>query len=637
MSEMSITMAGESKSFGEGTTLSGLMDKAVWSAHPKAVAARVDGDLVDFHTPLSHGGTVEFIEADQPEALPIIRHSTSHVMAEAVQTLFPGTKVTIGPAIENGFYYDFDSEHAFSPEDLAAIEKQMKKIVERKDRFERSEMAADEAIALFEKMGEGYKAEIIRDLGVDKVSIYRQGEWFDLCRGPHVPTTRAIKAFKLLSVAGAYWRGDEKNKMLQRIYGTAFATKEELDEYLRLLEEAKRRDHRILGKKLDLFSFSDDVGAGLAIFHPKGMRLRIALEDWARQEHYRRGYEIVSGPTLLKSDMWVRSGHYDHYKPNMYFTRIDEQEYGVKPMNCLSHMLIYKSKLRSFRDLPQRYFELGLVHRHEKSGVLAGLFRVRAFTQDDAHILCTPEQLNDEIKNVIRFVQDAMTIFGFDYSLEISTKPEGALGSDEIWEEAIGALKRSLTELDLPYTINEGDGAFYGPKIDVKLKDCLGRAWQCATVQCDFNLPERFDCTYIGSDNHPHRPVMIHRVIFGSVERFIGVLTEHFEGAFPAWIAPVQAAVLTVSEKSEEYARTVVERLAAAGIRVEDDFRNEKIGYKIREWQQQKVPYMLVIGEKEAETDTVAPRHRGGENIEAITVDSFIERLKREIDEKAIH
>lgn len=636
MSVISLAIDGKTVDVARGATLREGLSAAGASIPAGAVSARVNGEIRDFHTPLHEGGEVVFFDATTKDGLDVLRHSTSHIMAEVVQKLFPGTQVTIGPSIETGFYYDFDSSHSFSEEDLKAIEKEMRRVIARNEPFVRSEISAVDAIEKFRAMGENYKVEIIQDLGAETVSLYRHGDWVDLCRGPHLPDTKPIKAVKLLSVAGAYWRGDEKNKMLQRIYGTAFPSQEALDEYLRFIEEAKKRDHRVLGKTLDLFSFNEDAGPGFVIYHPKGMRLRTLIEDWEKREHFRRGYDIVQGPILLKKDLWVRSGHFDHYRDNMYFTKIDDTEFGIKPMNCLSHMLIYKSQLRSYRDLPKRYFELGQVHRHEKSGVLNGLFRVRCFTQDDAHIICTPEQLNDEVKAVVRFVQDAMDLFGFEYKLEISTKPEKAIGSDEIWETATNALKNALDELGLPYDINEGDGAFYGPKIDVKLRDCLRREWQCATVQCDFTMPDRFELEYIGADNKPHRPVMIHRVILGSMERFIGVLTEHFAGAYPVWIAPVQAVVLSITDKVIDYGKDVARRLREADVRVEEDFRNEKIGYKIREWQGQKVPYMLVIGEQEAAAGQVAPRVRSGENLGGMSVEDFLARIRREVEEKTI-
>ena len=525
-------------------------------------------------------------------------------MAQAVQALFPNAKVTIGPAIENGFYYDFDVDAPFSPEDLEKIEAKMAELAKADLKIERQVLSKADALKLFREMGEHYKVELIEALDAETVSLYRQGDFVDLCRGPHLPSTSSCKAFKLTSIAGAYWRGDEKNKMLQRIYGTAFADKKELEAYLERLEEAKRRDHRKLGRELDLFSFSDEVGAGLVIWHPKGAMLRTILEDFERKEHLRRGYDIVVGPQILKTELWQRSGHYDNYRENMYFTEVDEQGFGIKPMNCLAHMMIYKSHLRSYRDLPLRFFELGTVHRHERAGVLHGLLRVRCFTQDDAHILCTPEQLDAEIKGVISFVNDVMGIFGFEYDMELSTRPEKSIGSDEDWERATNALLGALKDSGRPFEINEGDGAFYGPKIDIKLRDCLDRKWQCATIQCDFTLPERFDLTYVDATGEKKRPVMVHRVILGSIERFIGVLIEHFAGNFPVWLSPVQAIVLTVTDSQIPYAQQVFESLRGAGVRIQKDFRNEKLGFKIREAQLQKIPYMLVIGDKEVETAT---------------------------------
>jgi threonyl-tRNA synthetase len=589
-----------------------------------ALAGQVNGVLVDLSTVLADGDTVAIITEKSPEALEIIRHSTSHLMAQAVKELFPAAKVTIGPAIENGFYYDFDVATPFTPEDLERIEKKMADLAAAGQPVGRQVMSAAEAIAFFEQMGEPYKKELIQDIGAETVSIYSQGAFADLCRGPHVPNTNKLKAFKLLSIAGAYWRGDEKNRMLQRIYGTAFIDKKELESYLHRIEEAKRRDHRKLGRELDLFSFSDEVGAGFAIWHPKGAMLRTLLEDFERKEHFKRGYDIVVGPQILKTELWQRSGHYDNYRENMYFTEVDEQSYGVKPMNCLAHMMIYKSHLRSYRDLPQRYFELGTVHRHERAGVLHGLLRVRCFTQDDAHILCAPEQLDAEIKGVLTFVSDVMGIFGFEYEMELSTRPEKSIGSDNDWERATSALLSALKDTGRPFEVNEGDGAFYGPKIDIKLRDCLDRRWQCATIQCDFTLPERFDLTYVASDGERKRPVMVHRVILGSIERFIGVLIEHFAGNFPLWLSPVQAVVLTVTDNQIPYAQEVFKQLRAAGIRVQEDLRNEKLNFKIREAQLQKIPYMLVIGDKEVEHGTVTPRYRDGKNLPAMTPETFI-------------
>jgi threonyl-tRNA synthetase len=499
----------------------------------------------------------------------------------------------------------------------------MKEIVKADLPFERSEMRSEEAIALFRDEGEDYKVEIIEDLGEERVSLYKQGSFTDLCRGPHLPSTGKIRAFRLTKVAGAYWRGDEHRAMLSRIYGVAFAEQKALKKYLHKLEEAKRRDHVRLGKELGLFSTYEEIGAGLIVWHPKGYMLRHILEEFEIHEHLKRGYEMVKGPQLLKTELWKRSGHFENYRENMYFTEIDEQSYGIKPMNCLAHMLIYNSKIRSYRDLPKRYFELGLVHRHERSGVLHGLLRVREFTQDDAHIICTPEQLDGEIKGVLAFVKDVMGVFKFDYELEVSTRPEKSIGSDEDWERATTALMKAMDDNDLPYQINEGDGAFYGPKIDVKLKDALERKWQCATVQCDFTLPERFDLFYIEKDGQKHRPVMIHRVILGALERFIGVLIEHYGGGFPTWLSPVQANVLTVTDRNIPHGEKVLKSLLDAGIRAEADFRNEKLSLKVREAQLQKIPYMLIIGDKESDKGGVTPRLRSGKNLPFMTGDEF--------------
>ena len=600
-----------------------------------AVAAKVNGVPVDLSFILKEDSTVEPIAISSREGLSILRHSISHVMAQAVQDVFKGAKVTIGPSIEDGFYYDFEYAEAFTLDDFEKIEKRMKEIVAADYPFVREELSREKAAELFAQKGEDYKVELIRDLPADisVVSIYKDGNYIDLCRGPHIPSTGKIKAFKLLSVAGAYWRGNEKNKMLQRIYGTGFADEQELTDYLNLLEEAKKRDHRRLGRELDLFQVNDEAGAGLVIFHPKGMLLRYIIEEWERKEHLKRGYDMVMGPQILKVDLWKKSGHFDHYRDNMYFTEVDEQTYGIKPMNCLSHMLIYKSKIRSYRDLPLRYFELGTVHRHEKTGVLHGLMRARQFTQDDAHILCMPEQLNSEIRAIADFVNYAMGIFGFEYEVELSTRPEHSIGSDADWELATSALENALKDNNISYEVNEGDGAFYGPKIDFKLKDALKRKWQCATIQCDFTLPERFDLSYIGADGEKHRPVMLHRVILGAIERFMGVLIEHYAGAFPVWLAPTQCVLLTVTDKHIPYAQTVYTRLIDAGIRCEKYFDNEKLGYKIRQAQMQKIPYMLVIGDKEVEAETVAPRVRDGQNLGALPVEQFI-ALVQEMCEK---
>ncbi len=601
------------------------------------VAAKVDGIPRDLSTVPQAGSNIELITIDSPEGLDILRHSAAHVMAEAVKELFPEVKVTIGPAIENGFYYDFDREQPFTPEDLKKIEKKMKELIKKNQPFSRREVSREKALKQFADLGENYKLELINELPEgETISLYQVGNFIDLCRGPHIPKTGLLKGgAKLLSVAGAYWRGDEHNKMLQRIYGTAFASKVKLQEHLNMLEEAKRRDHRKLGKELELFSISDEAGAGFIIWHPKGALLRTILEDFEKREHLRRGYQIVIGPQLLKQELWQKSGHYDHYRENMYFTRIEDQVYGIKPMNCLAHMLIYKAKIHSYRDLPQRYFELGTVYRHEKSGVLHGLLRVRGFTQDDAHIICTPEQLQDEITGIIAFVADIMKVFGFSFELELSTRPKDSIGTDEDWERATAALTQALENNKLDYEINAGDGAFYGPKIDVILKDALNRQWQCATIQCDFTLPERFDLNYIGADGEKHRPIMLHRVILGSIERFIGILIEHYAGAFPTWLAPVQVKVMTVTDDQLEYAQTVAQTLRQNEIRVETDFRNEKLGYKIREAQAEKIPYMLIIGNEEVKSMTVTPRKREkGENLEPMTVEKFIAHLNNECQQQ---
>jgi threonyl-tRNA synthetase len=632
MAEITVSLPdGSTRSLPTGSSIRDLAASIGPGLAKAAIAGRVNGNLVDLATGLNDADRVEIVTDKSPEALEIIRHSTSHLMAQAVKTLFPTVKVTIGPSIETGFYYDFDAERPFTPEDLARIEATMAELAKAALPVERQVLSKDEALALFAGMGETYKLELIEAITDDTVSMYRQGEFVDLCRGPHLPTTSFCKAFKLTSIAGAYWRGDEKNRMLQRIYGTAFPDRKQLDEYLERLEEAKRRDHRKLGRELDLFSFSDEVGAGFAIWHPKGAMLRTILEDFERREHLKRDYDIVVGPQILKTELWQRSGHYENYRENMYFTEVDEQSFGVKPMNCLAHMMIYKSQLRSYRDLPLRFFELGTVHRHERAGVLHGLLRVRCFTQDDAHILCTPEQLDAEIKGVISFVSDVMAIFGFEYDMELSTRPEKSIGSDEDWERATGALLGALKDSGRPFEVNEGDGAFYGPKIDIKLRDSLDRKWQCATIQCDFTLPERFDLTYVDADGERKRPVMVHRVILGSIERFIGVLIEHHAGNFPVWLSPVQAVVLTVTDNHVPYAATVYEALRSAGVRVQKDFRNEKLGFKIREAQLQKTPYMLVIGDKEVETATVSPRFRDGTNLPPMGVDDFTAQLQTEM------
>jgi threonyl-tRNA synthetase len=625
---------GEQMEFQAPITVAEALMNAGIADGENTIAARVNGILVDLSYILTQDTKLEPVYADSKEGHDILRHSIAHIMAQAVQQLYPGTKLGIGPTIEDGFYYDFDRSQPFSDSDLEEIERKINHIIEQDLPFSRRVLGKEDALKLFTERGEDYKLELINELDNNELNVYQQGEFIDLCRGPHIPSTGKVRAFKLLSVAGAYWRGDEKNKMLQRIYGTAFSDRSKLKEYLARLEEAKRRDHRKLGQELDLFSISPEAGAGLVIYHPKGAVLRSVIEDFEKREHLRRGYQLVVGPQLLKMDLWQKSGHYDNYRENMYFTEIEGQKYGIKPMNCLAHMLIYKSRLRSYRDLPLRYFELGTVYRHEKTGVLHGLLRVRGFTQDDAHILCTPEQLNAEIVGVIDFVQTVMGIFGFSYDIEVSTRPEKSIGSDEDWERATNALYYALDSKGLPYSINQGDGAFYGPKIDVKLKDALGRSWQCATIQCDFTLPERFDLCYIGEDGQRHRPVMLHRVILGALERFMGVLIEHYAGAFPVWLAPVQVIIMSISDKQDAYAQNLAQKLMALDIRVETDIRREKIGLKIREAQMQKIPYMLIVGAKEEARYLVAVRERSMGDMGSMELEEFLHRIKMEIDNK---
>lgn len=634
---MEVHMDGQPVAVPEGSTLADVCKQALSGKKFKSVLACKVGDtLLDLSAPVPAGAReVEPVYAESAEGLALLRHSTAHVMACAVKRLFPKALVTIGPSIDTGFYYDFDVERPFTPDDFAAIEAEMHKITREDTPFVRSEMPREAAIAHFTRLGESYKAEIISDLPADTavVSFYQCGDFLDLCRGPHVPRTGCIKAFKLMSVAGAYWRGDEKNRMLSRIYGTAFADEKALKDHLNRIEEAKRRDHRKLGRELNLFTFHEDVAPGMVFWLPRGMLVRTILEDFWRREHLKRGYDIVQGPQLLRVETWQKSGHYDNYRENMYFTQIEEDAYGIKPMNCISHMLIYRNALRSYRDLPQRYFELGVVHRHEKSGVLHGLLRVRQFTQDDAHILCAPEQLEEEIIGVIQLIRDLMHLFGFEYKVAVSTRPAKSIGSDEAWELATNALKQAVEHAGIPYTINEGDGAFYGPKIDVRLLDCLGREWQCSTIQCDFTLPERFELTYTGQDGERHRPVMVHRAIMGSLERFIGILIEQFAGALPTWLAPEQVRVVTVTDSQNDFAREVHTTLRAAGLRVECDTRNEKLGFKVREAQVAKVPYVLVIGDREVEARNVNVRLRGGESKGSMALDDVITMVRADCEQ----
>lgn len=628
---------GSVREVERGTTLAGLAASISRGLAKAAVAGKVNGEDKDLSYPLDEDAEVEILTLDSEEGLKVLRHSSSHLLAQAVQNLFPGTKLGIGPAIANGFYYDFDSEHVFTPEDLEKIEAEMHRLAKEDYHYERREVSRQEALDFFTERGEKYKVELIEDLPEDAaISMYTQGNFTDLCAGPHIPSTGRIKAFKLLNLAGAYWRGNEKNKMLQRIYATSWAKQADLDDYLFKMEEAKRRDHRKIGLELDLFSLHDE-GPGFPFFHPKGMILRNELEDFWRKEHRKRGYSEIRTPIILNRALWEQSGHWDHYKDNMYFTKIDDMDYAVKPMNCPGGMIMYKTKLRSYRDLPLRVGELGLVHRHELSGALHGLLRVRNFTQDDAHIFMLPSQIKEEIIGVIDLVDYFYKVFGFKYNVELSTRPEDSMGSDEAWEMATNALKDALETKGLPYTINPGDGAFYGPKIDFHLEDCLGRTWQCGTIQLDFQMPEKFDLTYVGEDGQKHRPVMIHRVVYGSIERFIALLTEQYAGAFPTWLAPVQVRLLSISEKHQEYAKEVASKLINLEIRAEVDERREKIGYKIREAQTEKIPFALVVGDQEAESGSVAVRRYGqGNSGEKMSIDEFITMIKEEIASKRV-
>ena len=635
MADIKITLKdGSVKEFAAGTTLLDIAKSISQKLGKQALLAVVDGVNKDLSDKLEHDAAVEFVTPDTPEGLHAIRHTAAHVMAQAIQHLFSDVKFAIGPAIANGFYYDLDSEHTFTPEDLQAIEKEMAKIVKQNIPLQRAELPRSEALAMFAAKDEKYKVELINDLPEDAIiSTYTQGDFTDLCAGPHCPSTGRVKAFKLQSIAGAYWRGNEKNKMLQRIYGTAFPSKEELDAYLHMLEEAAKRDHRKLGKELDLFAIMDE-GPGFPFFLPNGMVIRNELINYWRQVHRRYGYEEIKTPMILSRKLWETSGHWDHYKENMYFTQIDEQDYAIKPMNCPGGMLVYKLHPHSYKELPIRAGELGLVHRHELSGALHGLFRVRCFTQDDAHIFMMPSQIRSEIKNVISLFDEVYATFGLKYHAELSTRPENSMGDDATWELATQGLRDALEDCGLDYVVNEGDGAFYGPKIDFHLTDSIGRTWQCGTIQLDMQLPERFELTYTGEDGLKHRPVMIHRVVYGSIERFIGILIENYAGAFPAWLAPCQVRILPITDKHVEYAKKLADKMFDLGLRVHLDDRNEKLGYKIREAQVQKVPYTLVVGDKEMEEGTVNVRRRGEGDIGAMPQDEFISMLQEEIKEK---
>ncbi|WP_059031701.1 threonine--tRNA ligase [Tepidanaerobacter syntrophicus] len=625
---MKVTLkGGVEKLYKKGISLLEIAQDISPRLAKEALIAKVDGKAKDLSVKVDEDCNVEILTFEDEEGRKAFWHSTSHVMAQAVKRLFPETKLAIGPAIDEGFYYDFDRDESFTPSDLEKIENEMAKIVAEDYPFCRIDVTKEEALSEFKKMGEPYKVELIEALPEDApISFYQQGEFKDLCAGPHIPSTGKIKAFKLTSLAGAYWRGDERNKMLQRIYGISFPKKSMLDEYLKRIEEAKKRDHRKLGRELDIFSLHEE-GPGFPFFHPNGMVIWNLLTDFWRKEHTKRGYKEIKTPIILNEELWRRSGHWDHYKENMYFTQIDGENYAVKPMNCPGGILMYKTDSHSYRDLPIRLGELGLVHRHELSGVLHGLMRVRCFTQDDAHIFMTPSQIEDEIIGVIDLVDYFYQIFGFEYNVELSTRPENSMGSDELWEQATSALQGALEKKGMPYKINEGDGAFYGPKIDFHLKDSLGRTWQCGTIQLDFQMPERFDLTYIGQDGEKHRPVMIHRVIFGSIERFIGILIEHYGGAFPVWLAPVQAKILPISEKHLDYAYKVKKQLDAAGIRAEVDERNEKIGYKVRDAQMKRIPFMLVTGDKEASENTVSVRTREKGDTGSKSIEEFINEV----------
>ena len=625
---------GSAKEYAVGTTLGEAVKQLSNSLAKKVLAANVNGELTDLREELVDGSEVAFLTFEEDGGKHTLRHTASHILAQAVKRLWPEAKLAIGPAIDKGFYYDIDMEHTLTPEDLGKIEKEMSRIVKENLPITKSVMPRQEAIEFFKAKNEDYKVELIQDLPEDAViSCYAQGDFIDLCAGPHVASTGKVKAFKLQSIAGAYWRGDEKNKMLQRIYGTAFEKKEELDAYLHLLEEAAKRDHRKLGKELGLFVIKEE-GPGFPFFLPKGMALRNELENFWREVHHEFEYEEIRTPIILNKQLWETSGHWIHYRENMYTTIIDEEEYAIKPMNCPGGILVYQNEMHSYRDFPLRYAELGLVHRHELSGALHGLFRVRAFTQDDAHVFMLPSQMQSELMKVIELFDRIYSQFGLKYHVELSTKPDNAMGDDAIWEAATEALRNAIEAKGIPYVINPGDGAFYGPKLDYHIEDSLGRTWQCGTIQLDMNLPERFQIEYVGEDGQKHRPIMIHRACFGSMERFIGILTEHYAGAFPTWMAPVQVKILPISEKHVEYAKDLAKQMHRDYVRVEVDDRSEKIGYKIRQAQMAKVPYMLVVGDKEVEEGTVNVRKHGGDELGSVPFEEFFNSIKTEIKER---
>ncbi len=627
-------MDGSMKEIEDGSNGYSLATSISRKLAKEAVAAKVNGKLVDLSHELKESDQVEIITVDSEEGIEIIRHSTAHVMAQAVKRIYGNVKLAIGPTVKNGFYYDFDLDTPLTHGDIEKIEEEMNKIINEDLKFKRKDVSREEALKLMSEKGEDYNVQLINDLDEsENISLYEQGDFTDLCRGPHIPSTKFIKAFKLTSVAGAYWRGSEKNKMLQRIYGVAFATKKELDKYLNMIEEAKKRDHRKLGRELRLFEIMDE-GPGFPFFLPKGVVLKNILIDYWRKLHNKAGYVEIETPIMLNKELWIRSGHWDHYKENMYTSMIDDKEFALKPMNCPGGMLVYKSEGHSYRDLPLRVGELGRVHRHELSGALHGLMRVRAFTQDDAHIFMLPEQIKSEILGVIKLIDEVYGTLGFKYNIELSTRPEDSMGSDEEWTMAESSLKEALDEGGLDYKINEGDGAFYGPKIDFHIEDSLGRSWQCGTIQLDFQLPQRFELEYIGSDGEKHRPIVIHRVIFGSIERFIGILIEHFAGKFPVWLAPVQVKVLPISDNFVEYGSEVIGKLREAGIRCEIDNRSEKIGYKIREARNERVPYMIIVGEQEKTHGNISLRSREGGDEGSTSLEEFIARVQKEEKEK---
>ena len=631
---ISVNVNGKQLEVQDGVLALDLAKQVLGDDYKKALSCEINGHNMSLPTPLKDGDEVKYNTWDDADGRWTLRHTASHILAQAVKHLYPETHFAIGPAIDNGFYYDFDRDEPFTQEDLDKIEKEMKKIIKKGYRLERFELPRQEALEFMKD--EPYKVELINDLPEDAViSFYKQDDFTDLCAGPHLPSTSGVKAVKLTSVTGAYWRGDSNRKMLQRIYGTAFTSKEDLEAYLTAMEEAKKRDHRKLGRELGLFMLTEE-GPGFPFFLPKGMALRNALLDYWREVHRRYGYVEISTPIILNQELWHRSGHWDHYKNNMYTTVIDDEDYAVKPMNCPGGMLVYKNQPHSYRELPLRMAELGLVHRHELSGALHGLFRVRCFTQDDAHIFMTRDQMKEEIKNTVKIFDEIYTTFGLKYNIELSTMPEDHMGDEEVWRFAEDTLKAAIEEMGKPYVINEGDGAFYGPKLDFHLSDSIGRTWQCGTIQLDFQMPERFELEYTGPDGEKHRPVMIHRALLGSIERFIGVITEHFAGAFPTWLAPVQVKVLPITDRSHEYAHTVYQKLFDLGFRVEEDDRNEKIGYKIREAQMEKVPYMLVLGDKEAEAGTVAVRDRKTGETTTMSLDEFIANLTEEVKTRAL-